>query len=69
MPLPHHRLGAGRTDTDLPLLLAGLHAGLDVGTRATLHLEPLIGGGWGPDRAADVVVGAGELIDIGGKSR
>ena len=62
MPLPHHRLGAGRTDTDLPLLLAGLHAGLDVGTRATLRLEPLIGGGWGPDRAADLVVGAGFVV-------
>ncbi|MBC8365545.1 MAG: mismatch-specific DNA-glycosylase [Actinobacteria bacterium] len=59
MPLAPHVVGIDRPDTDLPLLLADLHADLEVGTRATLRLEPTIGVGWGRERAADLLVGAG----------
>ena len=65
MPLPQHVLGISRPDTDLPLLLADLHAGLDLGNRSTLRLEPAIGDGWGLDRASDLVVGAG-FVALGG---
>ena len=59
MPPLVHVLGTGRPDMDLPLLLAGLHADLEIGTRATLRLGPTSGDGWGPDRAADLAIGAG----------
>ncbi len=65
VPLPLHVLGVGRSDTDLPLLLADLHAVLDAGTRVALRFETAGGEGWGPDRASDLVVGAG-FVAIGG---
>jgi TDG/mug DNA glycosylase family protein len=54
-----YELGAGRPTFELPLALANLHFLLSPGDWVSCILKPILDDGWSPERAIDLIIGAG----------
>ena len=58
-PQTRQEVGMGCPVSDLPLALADLHLSLSIDERVSCCLNPLAGPEWTPERAMDLIIGAG----------